>query len=139
MPLQYQKKVTRFGTLGTETMSVRLRPLNEEIKSYPPSQRDIANQVMSLGQMLRISNFADITIPGPTPDQVQKLSYDELKAAFPDHNFDDYVLTVEYGFTPDKDAPPLYPSDLADEMHRHGISEEQIQELIEWEKSVRES
>jgi len=144
MTIQFEKRVTHLGRPGVVTTTVRLvsreesqRQQDEFAKQHPDAPT--VGRTKSFGESLRDGSFKGVTVMNPITGEEEHISYATVVAAFKGQDFDSSVLRIEWKFVPDHGGMPLYPSDLADEMRRRGFSEETIQELVEWEKTVRKS
>lgn len=133
MPIQYQEIATHRGMLGTLTYTVDLISKSESLS------RNDQQPVMTMSEMLACGQSA-VTFPSPVPGKTLSLTFDEIKEAFAGTDFDNSVITANIRFQPDPTRnPPRYPSDMIEELRNDGTPEEKIQELLEWEHSVRGS
>jgi hypothetical protein len=129
MPIQYETSVAVHGNIGKLVVVADLVPLNETAK---------ANGVESVGAMLSRGE-SGLTFPIPITGTEQFIAYEDVIRASEGVNPDESTLSVQWRFDFDRSGSSsrLYPSDLVDEMRRMGISEEKIQETLEWERTIR--
>lgn len=130
MPIQFQEEAVQAGQSGIMTTTINL--ISREEALLRNSQRP----GMTMAEVMLCSgNSTDMVLVNPLSNQQFNLSFDELRRAFPEMDFENSVLSVDFRFQPDKSRnPPIYPSDMVDQLRAWGFSEQRIQALIEWEK-----
>jgi hypothetical protein len=134
MPIQYQEEATHIGQIGILTTTVNLISRAEAVL------RNSQRPGMSMGELMQCTGGSSITLINPILNTNFTLSFDELRRAFPEADFENSVVIVDIRFQPDKTRnPTLYPSDMVDQLRAWGYSEQKIQGLIEWERSIRGS
>ena len=131
MPIQYQQAATYMGMEGTIIFTADLISLAEALSRNNQQSSMTMNELLACGQ-------SSITFPNPFSNTKFSLSFDEVKQVFPASDFDNSVVIADIRFQPDPTRnPTLYPSDMVEQYRSLGLAEEKIQELIEWEKTVR--
>jgi hypothetical protein len=130
MPIQYQQEATLAGQSGTMTTAINLISRAEAVL------RNSQRPGITMGEVIQCTGRStDMTLVNPLSNTYFTLSFDELRREFPEVDFENSILTVDFQFQPDKTRnPPRYPSDMVDELRGRGFSEQRIQALLEWEK-----
>ena len=112
------------GRTGTSVLTVLLTPMDEEA-------------VGSFGDEIR-SGKTHMIIPNNISGNDIRIEYDAIIKEFPDVDLDTHRITIINRFTIDhENNPPLYPSDMLDELRAGDMSEEDIQALLDLERRTR--
>jgi hypothetical protein len=127
MPIQYETTVNLQGNVGKLIVQADLEPLNETAK---------ANGVEAVGVMLSRGQ-SGLTFVVPFTGTEQFIPFEELIRASEGVNPNESSLKVEWRFEFDPNGARLYPSDLVQQMRQMNVSEEKIQETLEWERTLR--
>lgn len=132
MAIQTEEKIVYHSRPGRVITNVRLISRSE----LAQKNASVASTAMSFGQSLR-NGQTGTTVHNPFTNEEVHVSYQTLVETSAGVDFDNSFLHVDFTFLPDREGPPLYPSVLADEMRNRGWPEEDLQELLEWERTVR--
>lgn len=132
MSIQTEERIFYHGRPGRIITSVTLISRDELMHK----NASVASNAMSFGQSLRTGQ-TEARVHNPFKNEEVRISYQTLADASAGVDLDNSFLHVDFTFLPDPGGPPLYPSVLADEMRNRGWSEEELQELLEWEQTVR--
>ncbi|MDQ7026758.1 MAG: hypothetical protein Q9P01_11015 [Anaerolineae bacterium] len=128
MPIQHRQAVTWQGHPGTVTTTIKLIPRDDPSWSEPPGEGSFANDLAS--------DVAGETFENPYTGEDVFVSYQEVADAHPEMDLQNSFLSIYWEFVL-ASGSRLYPSDMADEMRQNGWTEEKVQELLEWEQSIR--
>jgi hypothetical protein len=134
MPVHSQKSVEWNGHRGTATTSF------EAVMRDDPSwaTRGITmgeGTDGSIGYAIQEGKEGE-TWEDPYTGELEFISYQAIVVAYPDIDLHNAYLRIESKFVP-AEGELIYPSDMAEEMRRKGWPESEIQDLLAWERSIR--
>lgn len=132
MTIQTEERIVYHGRPGRVITSITLISRNE----LAQKNASVASSAMSFGQSLS-EGQTESAVHNPFTGNEVRVSYPALVETSADVDLENSFLHVDFTFLPDPDGQPLYPSVLADEMRSRGWAEEDLQELLEWERTVR--
>ncbi|MFN8530865.1 MAG: hypothetical protein U0670_19855 [Anaerolineae bacterium] len=136
MTIHFERQITYLNRVGMMIVTIDLVPL-AAVQSWVP-QSATHEAPISIGESAR-SGITELSLENPYTQETQTISMSLLRESFVGQDFDNLYLNVEYRFRPLADQDPIYPSDAVAEMRSHGFSEDAIQELLEWERTIRRS
>jgi hypothetical protein len=90
---------------------------------------------MSIDDLLSPGS-SDLVIHNPYTGREEVYSPELLRAHFADSDLSNSILQIEIRFVPDNKSGG-YPSEMVDELRSSGVPEDEIQRLLEWERSIR--
>lgn len=133
MPIQFQQEATLDGLSGTMITTINLISRAEAVL------RNSQRPGLTMREVMQCTGRStDITLINPLSNTNFTLSFDDLRRDFPEADFENSILIVDFEFQPDRTRnPPRYPSDMVDQLHTLGFSEQRIRDLLEWERTVR--
>lgn len=138
MPVHYRQRISFYGNPGWLIATASLRPISEANWGEIPSEL-IADSAgtRTFGGWLR-EGITGMNVNDPVTQTQIYVSFPELIASDARGiNLDEVFLEVKFQVDVDPGAKPLYPSDLADDWRRIGIPEDRIEDMLNWEKTVR--
>lgn len=130
------KTASELGRNSTVNLHVHLLPLT----SLPisPEVAGLKNPPCSLGDGIRNGKTEWVFPTEITRDEPITIALEQIKTWFPDADLDTHILGFTREVVPDREnSPPRYPSNMVDELRRSNIPEETIQELLGWEREIR--
>lgn len=137
MPVEYKRDINHHGNTGRLIATARLRPLSEANWNVPEEILANSRGTRTFGEHVR-NGLAGAMVVDPITFTELYIPFEDVIAADGEGvNLDEVFFEVSFRLDMDPGARPLYPSDLEQDMRRSGISEEQIQAALEWERQGR--
>jgi hypothetical protein len=119
------------GKQGQYSVIARLVPRHEYLERHPDK-----TNAPTFGDQLRSAQQYETRID-PFGKEILEVPLQTIAAGFNGVDFDQMILIIENQFVTDRGESPIFPSDMVDELREQGVSEDTIQELLEWEKKGR--
>lgn len=135
MSIKYEERTTFYGRTGLVITTISLLSRDEVAVFNVNAASDVS---VSFGELLRRNEPDDMLINPYTGSNVT-ISHSAIAEALQGMDFDNLFLNISFEFIPDAYGPILSPSVLADYMRSRSWPEEEVQELLDWEKTVKEA
>jgi hypothetical protein len=137
MPFETRTRINFHGNSGWLITTASLRPLSEaKWDDIPPEILARSRGTKTFGDWVD-EGVEGTSLVDPLTQTRQYIAYrDIINADGSGVDLHTVFLNVSFRMEIDPGGRPLYPSDLADDMRRNGITEDRIQALIEWERGM---
>lgn len=134
MPIQYESRTVYLGRSGIVTTIIDLVSRAE----FARGTAGIAagDRATSVGEFLAKGDWQGLRWIDSYTGEEHYLTREAVLQAFPDYDFDNSFMAISTSFWPDP-GQLLYPSDMVDQLRERGMPEEEIQKMLELEKTAR--
>lgn len=133
MSLLTESRTVFNGSPGTVTTLIKLIPKDEF--SSGSAAHLAGGRALSMDELLS-SEAQDLVIHNPYTGHDETYAIDLIRAHFAGLDLANAVLQIEIRFVPDNKVGG-YPSEMVEELRSNGFPEDEIQRLLEWERSIR--
>lgn len=135
MPVQHEQAITFHGKPARVITTISLVPLADAAREDPGVP--LGKDVQTLGDALR-SGIDGFSSRNPYTNEPIFVSYEEVARAYAGADFNSSFVRIEFSLELDhSQGPPIYASDIVEDLRRWGYPEAQIQEQLEREKRNR--
>jgi len=134
MPIHYESRTVFLGRSGIVTTKVDLVSREEFAKGTAGIAA--GDRAMSLGEFLARDDWQGLRWVNSYTGEEHIVTRDVILQAFPGYDIDNSFVAISAVFRPDP-GQPLYPSDMVDQLRERGMPEEEIQKMLELERTAR--